>query len=109
MKYPNIKGELGIDFISYDNKIDNSSPTGKVVFQVIGAVAEFERNIISKRVKAGPRNAKRNEKRLGRPPVSSRIIEKANQLRSEGLSYHKIGKKLGIFEEMVRKGLKNRD
>lgn len=102
-------GHLGIDFISYDNKIDTSSPTGKLVFQVIGAVAEFERNIISERVKSGLRNAKRNGKRLGRPPVSSRIIEKAKALRSEGLSYRKIGKKLGISEGMVRKGLKNKD
>ncbi|MFO8083823.1 MAG: recombinase family protein, partial [Desulfobacterales bacterium] len=82
---------------------------GLLVFQVIGAVAEFERNIISERVKAGLRNAKRNGKHLGRPPVSSRIIEKAKQLRSEGLSYRKIGKKLGISEGMVRKGLKNKE
>jgi DNA invertase Pin-like site-specific DNA recombinase len=99
-------GHLGIDFISYDNKIDTSSPTGKLVFQVIGAVAEFERNIISERVKAGLRNAQRKGKRLGRPPVPPLTIEKAKALRSEGLSYRKIGKRLGISEGMVRKGLK---
>ena len=99
-------GHLEIDFISYDNKIDTSSPTGKLVFQVIGAVAEFERNIISERVKAGLRNAQRNGKRLGRPPVPPMTIEKAKALRSEGLSYRKIGKRLGISEGMVRKGLK---
>ena len=73
-------GHLGIDFISYDNKIDTSSPTGKLVFQVIGAVAEFERNIISERVKAGLRNARRKGKRLGRPPVSPMTIETAKRL-----------------------------
>ena len=99
-------GHLGIDFISYDNKIDTSSPTGKLVFQIIGAVAEFERNIISERVKAGLRNARRKGKRLGRPPVSPMTIENARKLRAEGLSYRKIGKKLGISEGMVRKGLK---
>jgi DNA invertase Pin-like site-specific DNA recombinase len=99
-------GHLNIDFISYDNKIDTSSPTGKLVFQIIGAVAEFERDIISERVKAGLRNAKRKGKRLGRPPVSPIIIEKAKRLRKERLSYRKIGKKLGISEGMVRKGLK---
>ena len=46
-------GHLGIDFISYDNKIDTSSPTGKLVFQIIGAVAEFERDIIRERTQAG--------------------------------------------------------
>ena len=99
-------GHLGIDFISYDNKIDTSSPTGKLVFQIIGAVAEFERDIISERVKAGLRNARRKGKRLGRPPVSPMTIESAKKLRVEGLSYRKIGKKLGISEGMVRKGMK---
>ncbi len=59
-------GHLGIDFISYDNKIDTSSPTGKLVFQVIGAVAEFERNIISERVKAGLRNASQAKRKAPR-------------------------------------------
>jgi DNA invertase Pin-like site-specific DNA recombinase len=57
-------------------------------------------------VKAGLRNAKRKGKRLGRPPVSPMVIEKAKRLRAEGLSYRKIGKKLRISEGMVRKGLK---
>jgi DNA invertase Pin-like site-specific DNA recombinase len=99
-------GHLGIDFISFDNKIDTSTPTGKLVFQIIGAVAEFERDIISERVRAGLRNAKRNGKRLGRPPLKPMIIEKARKLRVEGLSYRKIGKKLGISEGAVRMGLK---
>jgi DNA invertase Pin-like site-specific DNA recombinase len=99
-------GHLGIDFISYDNKIDTSSPTGKLVFQIIGAVAEFERDIISERVRAGLRNARRKGKRLGRPPVAPIIIDKARLLRSKGLSYRNIGKQLGISEGMVRKGLK---
>ena len=90
-----------------NNKIDTSSPTGKLVFQIIGAVAEFERDIISERVKAGLRNARRKGKRLGRPPVSPMTIEKAKRLRAEGLSYRKVGKNLGISEGMVRKGLKN--
>jgi DNA invertase Pin-like site-specific DNA recombinase len=39
-------GSLGIDFISYENNLDTSTPTGKLVFQIIGAVAEFEKDII---------------------------------------------------------------
>lgn len=73
-------GHLGIDFISYDNKIDTSSPTGKLVFQVVGAVAESKRNIISERVKTGLRNAGRKDKRLGRPPVSPMVIDKAKKI-----------------------------
>ena len=52
-------GHLGIDFISYENQLDTSTPTGKLVFHVIGAVAEFERDIIRERVVAGLANARR--------------------------------------------------
>lgn len=93
-------------FLRHDGDLSRSSPTGKLVFQIIGAVAEFERDIISERVKAGLRNTKRKGKRLGRPPVSSMVIEKAKKLRKERLSYRKTGKRLGISEGMVRKGLK---
>ncbi len=96
-------GSLGIDFVSYDNKIDTSTPTGKLVFQVIGAVAEFERDIISERVKAGLGSARRKGKRLGRPPVALYTLQKARGLREKGLSYRKIGEKLGISEGAVRK------
>jgi DNA invertase Pin-like site-specific DNA recombinase len=90
-------GHLRVDFISYDNKIDTSSPTGKLVFQIIGAVAEFERDIISERVKAGLKNAKRKGKQLGRPAVPPLVIKKAKALRAEGLSFRQIGRRLGIF------------
>lgn len=99
-------GSLGIDFISYENDLDTSTPTGKLVFHVIGAVAEFEKDIIRERVKAGLENAKRKGKRLGRPPVPEGILEKAKALRKEGLSYRKIGKRLGVDEGTVRKKIK---
>ncbi len=99
-------GALGIDFISYENQLDTSTPTGKLVFHVIGAVAEFEKDIIRERVKAGLENAKRKGKRLGRPPVSDVLLEKAKTLRGEGLSFRKIGKRLGVDEGTVRKRVK---
>ena len=54
----------------------------------------------------GNKNARRKGKRLARPPVSPMTIENARKMRAEGLSYRKIGKKLGISEGVVRKGLK---
>jgi DNA invertase Pin-like site-specific DNA recombinase len=99
-------GALGIDFISYENQLDTSTPTGKLVFHVIGAVAEFEKDIIRERVKAGLENAKRTSKRLGRPPVSDGLLEKAKALRKEGLSFRKIGKRLGVDERTIRKKVK---
>ena len=66
-------------------------------------MAEFEKDIIRERVKVGLENAKRKGKRLGRPPVSDGILEKAKALQIEGLSFRKTGKRLGVDEGTVRK------
>jgi len=58
---------LGIEFVSLSEQLDTSTPTGKMVFTVLGAVAELERSLIAERVRAGLRNAKAKGKRLGRP------------------------------------------
>ena len=60
-------GALGIQFVSLSEQVDTSTPTGKMVFTVLGAVAELERSLIGERVKAGLRNAKAKGKKLGRP------------------------------------------
>jgi len=99
-------GSLGIDFISYENNLDTSNPIGKLVFQIIGAVAEFEKDIIRERVIAGLNNARHKGKILGRPSVLDSIIEKAKSLRRKGLSFRKIGKELGVDEGTVRKKIK---
>jgi DNA invertase Pin-like site-specific DNA recombinase len=99
-------GHLGIHFISYDNNLDTTTPTGKLVFQIIGAVAEFEKDIIRERVVAGLENAKQKGKRLGRPKIHAGILEKAKDLRRQGLSFRKIEKQLGVGEGTIRKKIK---
>lgn len=99
-------GHLGVDFISYDNNLDTSTPTGKLVFQIVGAVAEFEKDIIRERVKAGLENAKRKGKRLGRPPIPRATFQKAKKLRAKGLSFREIGRQLNIDEGTFRKRYK---
>jgi len=96
-------GSLGIDFVSYDNHLDTSTPTGKLVFQIVGAVAEFEKDIIRERVVAGLAAAREKGKRLGRPPIAPNIYDQALAMRAEGLSYKKIGKALNIDEGTIRK------
>src|SRR5229473_3828496 len=59
---------LGIEFVSLSEQIDTSTPTGKMIFTVLGAVAELERSLIVERVRAGMRNARAKGKRIGRPP-----------------------------------------
>jgi DNA invertase Pin-like site-specific DNA recombinase len=61
---------LGIEFVSLSEQMDTSTPTGKMVFTVLGAVAELERSLIVERVRAGLRNARAKGKRLGRPSVA---------------------------------------
>jgi DNA invertase Pin-like site-specific DNA recombinase len=85
---------LGIDFISYQENIDTSTPTGKVMFTMISAFAEFEREIIRERVLAGLERARKEGKKLGRPKLSGTIREKVVKLRKEGKSYREIRRKL---------------
>ena len=60
----------GIEFVSFSEQLDTSTPAGKLVFTVLGAVAELERSLTVERVKAGLRNARAKGKRLGRPRVT---------------------------------------
>src|ERR1700733_5843722 len=85
---------LGIEFVSFSEQMDTSTPAGKMVFTVLGAVAELERSLIVERVKAGLRNAKAKGKRLGRPKVSidpARIVA----LRAAGRSWAEIAVETG--------------
>jgi DNA invertase Pin-like site-specific DNA recombinase len=86
---------LGLSFISLRDNLDLSTPSGRLMFQIIGAMAEFERSLIQERVKAGLRNAKAKGQRLGRPRAD---IDKAEVLamRNAGASWRTIAKKLGI-------------
>jgi len=59
---------LGVEFVSLSEQLDTSTPTGKMIFTVLGAVAELERSLIVERVRAGMRNARAKGKRIGRPP-----------------------------------------
>jgi DNA invertase Pin-like site-specific DNA recombinase len=93
---------LGIDFVSYSEQMDTSTPAGKMVFTVLGAVAELERSLIVERVRAGLRNARAKGKTLGRPRVSVDAA-RITALRSQGLSWAKIGEALGLGEGTVRR------
>jgi len=80
---------LGIDFISLSESVDTSTPTGKMVFTVLGAVAELERSLIAERVRAGLRHARAHGKRIGRPRVHA-SAEKIAELRGRGTSWREI-------------------
>jgi DNA invertase Pin-like site-specific DNA recombinase len=98
---------LGIAFVSLSEQMDTTTPAGKMVFTVLGAVAELERSLIVERVKAGLRNARSKGKRLGRPPVSVDALS-IDRLRSQGRSIRDIADELGYSRSRVHKTLGNR-
>jgi DNA invertase Pin-like site-specific DNA recombinase len=91
---------LGIAFVSLSEQMDTTTPTGKMVFTVLGAVAELERSLIVERVRAGLRNARAKGKRLGRPRIAVDAA-RIGRLRAQGLSWAKIAAQLGVGEGTV--------
>ena len=98
---------LGIDFCSYEDSIDTSTNHGKLVFTIMGAIAEFERSLIRERVLAGVRRAKENGIRLGRPPLEV-DLDKMKKLALNGNSVRAIAKEIGISKSLVHKVLNSR-
>jgi DNA invertase Pin-like site-specific DNA recombinase len=86
---------LGIEFVSLSEQVDTSTPAGKLVFTVLGAVAELERSLIAERVRAGLRNARAKGKRLGRPRKIANMDE-IKLLRAQGASWRAVGTALGV-------------
>lgn len=85
----------GIEFVSFSEQMDTSTPVGKMVFTVLGAVAELERSLIVERVKAGLRNARAKGKRIGRPKVDADTAKIAG-LRKAGRSWSEITRETGL-------------
>jgi DNA invertase Pin-like site-specific DNA recombinase len=85
----------GIEFVSFSEQMDTSTPAGKMVFTVLGAVAELERSLIVERVKAGLRNAKAKGKCLWRP---KKILDtkRIASLRATGVGWKRIACEMGV-------------
>ncbi len=86
---------VGVDFVSLRDNLDLSTPSGRLMFQIIGAMAEFERALIQERVRAGLRNARAKGIPLGRP---KRVVnvDSIAALRAQGASWRTISSTLGV-------------
>ncbi|MBZ5675316.1 MAG: recombinase family protein [Acidobacteriia bacterium] len=100
---------LGIDFVSHQEALDSSTPLGKAMFTIIGAMAELERNIIRERVLAGMEHARRNGTKSGQPVGRPKAVfdrDEVVKLRQGGLSWRQIASKLRVGAATVRRAYK---
>lgn len=95
---------LGVAFVSLRDSFDLSTPAGRLMFNMVASFAEFERDLIRERVKAGIANRRAKGFRVGRKPVSI-DSSKLQALRSEGRTIREIADALGISRSLVHKTL----
>ena len=93
----------GVDLYLHQQALDTTTPSGKAMFQMMGVFAEFERSMISERVKAGLARTKAKGTKLGRPKVSKEREAQILELRSQGMGMIKIGKELGVGTSTVQR------
>lgn len=94
---------LKIDLYLHQQAIDTTSPSGKMLFQMLSVFAEFERAMIIERVNAGLARAKAQGVKLGRKRVGSDVENRIRQLRAEGMGILKIGRELGVGTSVVQR------
>lgn len=87
---------LGVDFISYQENIDTTTPQGEMVFHIMASLAQFESALISERVKAGMARAKAQGKKISRPTLSPNVQQQIKNLHRQHISINQISKQLGI-------------
>jgi DNA invertase Pin-like site-specific DNA recombinase len=86
----------GVDLYLDQQSIDTTTPTGKLMFQVTGAFAEFERSMIRQRVRLGLKRAVAQGKHLGRPPITVELERKAQRALRKGTGILKVAKLVGL-------------
>ncbi len=97
---------LGVDRIVVDQAIDTSTPSGRLLFNVLGAIAEFERDLTRERTVAGLAAARRRGRHPGRPrALDRRARDRALRLRRAGRSIREIAEVLGVSKSVIAREL----
>jgi DNA invertase Pin-like site-specific DNA recombinase len=94
---------VGVDLYLDQQHLDTTTPTGKLLYQITGAFAEFERGMIRERVNAGLQRARAQGKRLGRPRVASEVEAAARTSLSAGTGILKTARTLGLGTKTVQR------
>jgi len=95
---------LGVEFVSVRDRIDTTTAQGRLMFQIIGAFAEFEREVIRERVRSGIDNARAKGSRLGRPRVFV-DVDYIRKRRAMGASWDAIAVEMKVSRESCRRAL----
>ena len=99
---------LGVDLVVIDQAVDTTTPAGKLMFHVLGAVAEFERDLIRERVIAGIKRAKAQGRHLGRPRRYQVDLARIKELMGEGLSLRAVARSLEVHPSAVSRAIRAR-
>jgi len=99
---------LDVGFVSLTEALDLTTPSGRALAGMLGVFAEFERDILRDRVKAGIDQARKDGKPHGRPQTAGKLIPEMKQLRKDGLSKRAIAKQLGVSRTSVIRLLRAR-
>jgi putative DNA-invertase from lambdoid prophage Rac len=94
---------LGVGFVSLTEALDLTTPAGRAMAGLLAVFAEFEREILRERVRAGLVHARRNGKRLGRPATAALHADEARKLHCAGVSKSEIARRLNIGRTSVRR------
>jgi DNA invertase Pin-like site-specific DNA recombinase len=99
--------DKGVDLFLHQQGLDTSTTNGKMMFQMLGVFAEFERGMIRERVNAGLARARANGTKLGRRRVAPAVEAQILELKASGDGMLKIGRKLGIGTSVVQRVFKD--
>jgi DNA invertase Pin-like site-specific DNA recombinase len=94
---------LGVGFVSLTEALDLTTPAGRAMAGLLSVFAEFERDILRERVRAGLDHARLKGKRLGRPPSVAHQAVKTRNLHRQGISKSEIARQLSISRTSVRR------
>ncbi len=98
---------LGIQFVSYTESLDFATPAGRAMASLIGVFAEFERDLIRERIRAGLANARRKGRRPGpRPRFGPEDLHTLADARAKGMSIRSIAREMRVSPSLVHKCLK---
>jgi DNA invertase Pin-like site-specific DNA recombinase len=94
---------LGVGFVSFTEALDLTTPAGRAMAALLAVFAEFEREILRERVRAGLAHARQNGKRLGRPLTAGLHAHRVRKLYRVGVSKSEIARRLKIGRTSVRR------